>query len=39
MCKGKGQHVVYMTREEFERFEGRFLALEEKGFKVNVRTR
>jgi DNA excision repair protein ERCC-3 len=38
-AKGKGRHVVYMTREEFEKFEGRFLALEEKGFKVNVRTR
>jgi len=33
---GEGQHIVLMTREEFERFEGRFLALEEKGIKVNV---
>lgn len=34
-----GEHVVLMTQEEFTKFEGRFLALEEKGFKVNVRTR
>lgn len=31
-----GQHVVLMTQSEFDRFEGRFLALEEKGFKVKV---
>lgn len=36
---GKGEHLVLMTQEEFERFEGRFYALEEKGFKVNVVTR
>ena len=35
-AQGKGEHLVLMTREEFESFEGRFLALEEKGFKVNV---
>lgn len=35
-AKGQGEHVVLMTRDEFERFEGRFLALEEKGIKVNV---
>lgn len=35
-AQGKGEHVVLMTREEFESFEGRFFALEEKGFKVNV---
>ena len=33
---GKGEHLVLMTKDEFDRFEGRFLALEEKGFKVNV---
>jgi DNA excision repair protein ERCC-3 len=32
-----GQHIVLMTQEEFDRFEGRFRALEEKGFKINVR--
>ena len=35
-AKGQGEHIVLMTRDEFERFEGRFLALEEKGIKVNV---
>ncbi|MGI0148687.1 MAG: DEAD/DEAH box helicase family protein [Thermoplasmata archaeon] len=34
---GKGQHIVLMTRDEFDRYEGRFLALEEKGIKVEVR--
>lgn len=33
----KGEHLCLMTRDEFERFENRFLALEEKGFKVTVR--
>lgn len=33
----KGEHVCLMTRGEFDRFQNRFLALEEKGFKVNVR--
>jgi len=37
--EGKGEHLVLMTRDEFESFEGRFFALEEKGFKVNVVTR
>lgn len=32
----KGQHLVLMTREEFDKFEGRFLALEEKGIHVEV---
>lgn len=32
-----GQHLVLMTQEEFDNFEGRFRALEEKGFKINVR--
>lgn len=32
-----GQHIVLMTQEEFDSYERRFLALEEKGFKVNVR--
>ena len=35
-AKGQGEHLVFMTRDEFERFEGRFLSLEEKGIKVNV---
>jgi DNA excision repair protein ERCC-3 len=35
-AEGKGEHLVLMTRDEFESFEGRFFALEEKGFKVNV---
>jgi hypothetical protein len=34
---GKGEHLVLMTRDEFDRFERRFLALEEKGFKVVVK--
>lgn len=34
--EGKGRHLVLMTREEFDKFEGRFLALEEKGIKVEV---
>jgi DNA excision repair protein ERCC-3 len=38
-AQGKGEHIVLMTRDEFESFEGRFFALEEKGFKVNVVTR
>jgi DNA excision repair protein ERCC-3 len=33
-----GQHIVLMTQAEFDSFERRFLALEEKGFKVNVVT-
>lgn len=33
---GKGQHLVLMTHEEFDKFEGRFLALEEKGIHVEV---
>lgn len=32
-----GQHIVLMTQEEFDKFEGRFRALEEKGFKINVK--
>lgn len=32
-----GQHIVLMTQEEFDSYERRFLALEEKGFKVNVK--
>lgn len=32
----KGSHLVLMTREEFDKFEGRFLALEEKGIHVEV---
>jgi DNA excision repair protein ERCC-3 len=36
-ANGKGQHIVLMTRNEYDRFEGRFLALEEKGIKVEVR--
>lgn len=36
-AEGKGQHIVMMTQDEWDRFEHRFLALEEKGFKVNVR--
>lgn len=35
-AEGKGQHLVLMTREEFDKFEGRFLALEEKGIHVEV---
>lgn len=35
-AKGGGVHLVLMTRDEFDRFEGRFMALEEKGFKVVV---
>lgn len=35
-AQGKGEHLVFMTRDEFESYEGRFFALEEKGFKVNV---
>ncbi len=34
---GKGEHLVLMTRVEFESFERRFLALEEKGFRVKVK--
>lgn len=34
---GKGEHLCLMTRDEFDRFQNRFLALEEKGFKVTVR--
>jgi len=34
---GVGSHLVLMTREEFDKFEGRFLALEEKGFKIQVK--
>jgi DNA excision repair protein ERCC-3 len=33
----KGEHLCLMTRVEFDKFEHRFLALEEKGFKVTVR--
>lgn len=33
----KGEHLCLMTRDEFDKFEHRFLALEEKGFKVTVR--
>lgn len=32
----KGEHLVLMTQDEFDRFSGRFLALEEKGFNVTV---
>lgn len=35
---GKGRYITLMTQDEFDRFEGRFLALEEKGIKVEVRT-
>ncbi len=38
-AEGRGEHLVFMTREEFESYEDRFFALEEKGFKVNVVTR
>jgi DNA excision repair protein ERCC-3 len=34
--KTPGKHVVLMTQSEFDRFEGRFMALQEKGFKVRV---
>lgn len=35
-ANGQGKHLVLMTREEFDKFEGRFLALEEKGIHVEV---
>lgn len=34
---GRGKYVALMTQDEFDRFEGRFLALEEKGIKIEVR--
>jgi len=34
----KGEHIVLMTQDEFDKFENRFLALEEKGFRIRVRT-
>lgn len=33
---GRGQHLVLMTREEFGKYEDRFLSLEEKGIHVEV---
>ncbi len=32
----RGRYITLMTQDEFDRFEGRFLALEEKGIKVEV---
>jgi len=34
----QGKHLVLMEQGEFDRFENRFLALEEKGFRVQVKT-
>lgn len=33
-----GEHIVLMTQDEFSRFEGRFYSLEEKGFRIQVKT-
>lgn len=35
---GKGEHLVLMTQDEYDAYERRFLALEEKGFRVSVVT-
>ena len=32
----RGEHVVLMTDEEFEKYEKRFYSLYEKGFRVNI---